>query len=199
MKEKNIFPLSGDQMIFRPEKEKFLNQKSNVIWFTGLSGSGKSTLASQLERELFEKGYLTQILDGDNIRAGINNNLTFSKKDRIENIRRVSEVSKLLINCGVICINSFITPREEMRKVARDILGKDYIEVYVNAPLEICEGRDVKGLYKKARNGEIKNFTGIDAPFEIPKNANIEIKTDQLSIKESVDKIVEFILPLITP
>lgn len=198
-KEKFIFPLDDDQMLIRPLKEKFLNQKSKVLWFTGLSGAGKSTIALALERELFQRGFLTQVLDGDNIRAGINNNLTFSKEDRLENIRRVAEVSKLFMDCGIICINSFITPREEMRNLARDVIGeKDYIEIFINASLEACERRDIKGLYKRARAGEIKNFTGIDAPFELPANADIVVDTDHLSVEESVKYILDKLLPEIS-
>ncbi len=197
--QKNIFPLKDGQILDRPAKEKFLNQQSKVLWFTGLSGAGKSTIASQLERELFQRGYLTQILDGDNIRAGINNNLTFSKDDRLENLRRVAEVSKLIMNCGIICINSFITPREEMRLLVKGIIGdKDFIEVYINASINTCEKRDIKGLYKRARAGEIKNFTGVDAPFEEPVDADIEVKTDENTIEECVQQILDYILPIVS-
>ncbi len=145
---------------------------------TGLSGSGKTTVGLNIEMELNKRGFLTQILDGDNIRSGINNNLGFSEEDRYENIRRISEVSKLFLNCGIICINSFISPTKEIRDMAKDIIGEEnFIEVYVNAPIEVCEKRDVKGLYKKARKGEIKNFTGIDSPFDCPLNPDIELKT----------------------
>jgi adenylylsulfate kinase len=170
-----------------------------VIWMTGLSGAGKTTLARNIELELSKKGFLTQVLDGDNIRTGINNNLGFTEADRYENIRRIAEVSKLFLNCGIICINSFISPTHPIRQLAKDIIGKEnFIEIYVNAPVEICEQRDVKGLYKKARAGLIKNFTGIDAPFEAPQYPDIEIRTDQLNIDESVQKILEYILPKIT-
>jgi len=196
--DNNIHPVF-DQVLLRPEKEKLLNQYSKVIWFTGLSGAGKTTVAQQIERELNKLGFLTQILDGDNIRSGINNNLGFSVKDREENIRRIAEVSKLFLNCGIICINSFISPTEDIRKIATDIIGREnFVEVFVNAPIEVCEHRDVKGLYKKARRGEIKNFTGIDSPFDIPKNPDIELKTDQLSVKQSAQKCLDFILPLIS-
>ena len=196
-KDNNIHPVF-DQILLRPEKEKLLNQHSKVIWFTGLSGAGKTTIAQQVERELNKLGFLTQILDGDNIRSGINNNLGFSVKDREENIRRIAEVSKLFLNCGIICINSFISPTEDIRKIATDIIDREnFIEVFVNAPIEVCEQRDVKGLYKKARKGEIKNFTGIDSPFDIPENPDIELKTDKLSIEQSAQKCLEYILPLI--
>jgi adenylylsulfate kinase len=195
--QKNIFPVFH-RILQREDKEKRLNQKSRVIWFTGLSGAGKTTLAKRLEDELFTKGFLVQILDGDNIRSGINNNLTFSDEDRMENIRRIAEVSKLFLNCGIIAINSFISPTREIRHLAMEIIGKeDFIEVYINAPLEVCEQRDVKGLYAKARRGEIKDFTGIGSPFEIPGGADIEIRTDLYSIDQCVEQLMEHILPKI--
>lgn len=195
--DNNIHPVF-DQILLRPEKEKLLNQHSKVIWFTGLSGAGKTTIAQQVERELNKLGFLTQILDGDNIRSGINNNLGFSVEDREENIRRIAEVSKLFLNCGIICINSFISPTEDIRKIATDIIDREnFIEVFVNAPIEVCEQRDVKGLYKKARKGELKNFTGIDSPFDVPENPDIELKTDELSVEQSSKKCLEYILPLI--
>ena len=194
---RNIHPVFN-QILNRGDKEELLNQHARVIWMTGLSGAGKTTIAQNIERELNKRGFLTQILDGDNVRSGINNNLGFSEEDRHENIRRISEVSKLFINCGIICINSFISPTNEIRQMAKDIIGKEnFIEVYVNAPIEVCEERDVKGLYKKARKGEIKNFTGIDSPFDAPENPEIELQTDKLSIEESVKKSLEVILPII--
>jgi adenylylsulfate kinase len=194
----NIFPVH-DEILGRPEKERLLNQKAKVIWLTGLSGAGKTTLAKYLEIALFDKGFLTQVLDGDNIRSGINNNLGFSDADRFENIRRISEISKLFVNCGVITINCFISPTEDIRDMARRIIGKDdFIEVYVNAPLNVCEERDVKGLYSKARRGEIKEFTGITSPFETPENIDIEIRTDLLSIEESVQQLLSLIIPRIS-
>jgi len=154
--KRNIHPVFK-QILGRSDKETLLNQHSKVIWMTGLSGAGKTTIAKSIELELNKKGFLTQILDGDNIRTGINNNLAFSQDDRYENIRRIAEVSKLFVDCGIICINSFISPTNEIREMAKDIIGKeDFIEVYINSSLEVCEQRDVKGLYKKARNGEIK-------------------------------------------
>ena len=171
------------------------NQKGKVFWLTGLSGSGKTTIALQLEKELFKLGFLVQILDGDNIRARINNNLSFSEGDRAENIRRISEVSKLFLNCGVITINCFVSPTKKMRQNAKKIIGKEnYYEIFINADLETCEKRDVKGLYKKARSGEIKNFTGIDAEYEKPNNPNLEIDTTQLSIDQSIEIILKNIL-----
>ncbi|MCL4154499.1 UNVERIFIED_CONTAM: hypothetical protein GTU68_057996 [Idotea baltica] len=168
-----------------------LKQHALVVWLVGLSGSGKSTLATSLENALHQMGYLTQILDGDNLRSGINNNLSFTEADRIENIRRAAEVSKLFANCGVITISSLISPTQEIRDMAREIIGDRYIEVYVNCPIEVCEARDVKGLYQRARKGEIKNFTGIDSPFEAPKNPDIEIRTDINTIEYCHNQLVE--------
>lgn len=194
----NIYPVF-DQIVSRSEKEKKLNQKSKVIWFTGLSGSGKTTLASALERYLFGKGFLTQILDGDNIRTGINNNLGFSPEDRIENIRRIAEISKLLIHSGVICICAFVSPTEETRKTVRDIIGDDdFLEIYVSTPIETCEYRDIKGLYKKARAGIIKEFTGVSAPFEIPQNAILSIDTSDLTVDECLKILIDKLLAEVT-
>ena len=191
----NIFPVF-DKIISKEKKEKLLNQKGKVVWLTGLSGSGKTTIALQLEKELYKLGFLVQILDGDNIRAGINNNLSFSEGDRTENIRRIAEVSKLFLNCGVITINCFVSPTKKMRQNAKKIIGKEnYYEIFINADLETCEKRDVKGLYKKARNGEIKNFTGIDSQYEKPNNPNLEVNTSQLSIDQSIEIILKNVLP----
>lgn len=193
----NIHPIFNN-ILDRNEREKFLKQKSLVIWMTGLSGSGKSTIAQHLEKKLFENRFFAQVLDGDNIRTGISGNLSFSELDRKENIRRIAEVSKLYINSGIICINSFISPTRATRKMAQEIIGQDnYFEVFINTSLETCEKRDVKGLYKKARKGEIKNFTGLDAPYEAPENPNLEIRTEDHSIEQSVQQIYESILPLI--
>ncbi len=198
MKEENrIYPIF-DKMLSRKDKESLLNQRSVMIWFTGLSGSGKSTIAIALERELQKRGLLCQILDGDNIRSGINNNLGFSAEDRKENIRRIAEVGKLFVHTGIITIAAFISPNEELREMASDIIGKDdFMEIYVSTPLEECERRDVKGLYARARKGEIKNFTGISAPFEAPKNPTISLDTSKLSLEESINKLLEIILPRI--
>jgi adenylylsulfate kinase len=196
-KQLNIFPVFH-KIIQREDKEKRLGQKAVVVWFTGLSGAGKTTIAKILEEELFARNFMVQILDGDNIRSGINNNLSFSDEDRKENIRRIAEVSKLFLNCGIIAINSFISPTHEVRQIARDIIGKEnFIEVFINAPLEVCEERDVKGLYARARKGEIKDFTGIGSPFEVPGESDLEIRTDQLSIEESVKKLMDFLMPRI--
>jgi adenylylsulfate kinase len=195
--QKNIYPVFH-KIIQREDKEKRLHQKARVIWFAGLSGAGKTTLAKRLEEELFARNFMVQILDGDNIRSGINSNLSFSEDDRRENIRRIAEVSNLFLNCGIIVINSFISPTREVRHLARDIIGKEnFIEVYINSPLSVCEKRDVKGLYARARKGEIKDFTGIGARFEVPADADLEIRTDLLSIEKSVEKLLEFLLPRI--
>lgn len=187
-----------DQLLNRADKEQLLKQQALCVWFTGLSGSGKTTIAKGVERELYQRGYLTQVLDGDNIRSGINNNLGFSEADRLENIRRIAEVTKLFVNCGVVTLNCFVSPTEDLRQLARDVIGNDdFVEVYVNAPFAVCEDRDVKGLYKKARAGEIKNFTGLDAPFEAPANATLEIRTDEMTIEKSVQAVVELLLPKI--
>jgi adenylylsulfate kinase len=195
--QENIFPVF-DQLLQQTDKETLLKQKAKVIWMTGLSGSGKTTLATGLESILHQKGFLTQVLDGDNIRTGINNNLGFSKEDREENIRRIAEVSKLLVSCGIITINCFVSPLNSNRETAREIIGNEsFVEIYINASLEECEKRDTKGLYKKARRGEIKDFTGINAPFEPPLNPFLEVRTDQLSIEESLQIILDCILPVI--
>lgn len=177
------------------QRQKLLNQKPKLIWFTGLSGSGKSTLAVQLEAELFDRGFKTYLLDGDNIRTGLNQNLTFTDADRVENIRRIGEVSKLFLDAGLVVLSAFISPFEADRRQVRNIVGHgNYMEVFVDTPLEICEQRDVKGLYKKARAGEVKNFTGIDSPYETPRNPDIIIPTDQMSLEESVEKLLEFVV-----
>jgi len=193
----NIFPVHHE-ILSREEKEKLLHQRAKVIWFTGLSGAGKTTLAKYLEEDLWKRGFLTQILDGDNVRSGINNNLGFSPDDRLENIRRIAEVSRLFLDCGIITINCFISPTEKLRDLAREIIGeKDFIEIFVNAPIGVCEERDVKGLYSRARRGEIKEFTGITAPFDAPIKFDMEIQTDLLSIEESVKKLLTLVLPSI--
>ena len=167
-----------------------------MVWFTGLSGSGKSTIAIALERELQKRGLLCRILDGDNIRSGINNNLGFSPEDRVENIRRIAEVGKLFVDTGIITIAAFISPNNELREMASRIIGKDdFIEVYVSTPIEECERRDVKGLYAKARRGEIKEFTGISAPFEAPEHPALSLDTSKLSLEESVNRLLDLILP----
>ncbi|WP_217447582.1 adenylyl-sulfate kinase [Maribellus comscasis] len=193
--EKNIYT-TFDKIKGRSAKEIYLKQQGKVIWLTGLSGSGKTTLASALEKRLFELNYFCQILDGDNVRSGINKNLKFTEEDRLENIRRIAEVSKLFMNCGIILICSFISPTNEMRHMAREIIGEDdFLEVFVNTPLEVCEQRDPKGLYKKARAGEIKNFTGISSPFELPDNPFLEVVNTSPDISETVTEMLKAIIP----
>ena len=193
----NIYPIF-DRMLTRADKEELLNQHSVMIWFTGLSGSGKSTIAIALERELQKRGLLCRILDGDNIRSGINNNLGFSEEDRVENIRRIAEIGKLFVDTGIITIAAFISPNNDIREMAANIIGKEnFLEIFVSTPIEECERRDVKGLYAKARRGEIKNFTGISAPFEAPANPALSIDTSKLSVEESVNRLLELILPKI--
>jgi adenylylsulfate kinase len=196
MDNKNIYSVFHE-ILQRKDKEALLNQKSIALWMTGLSGSGKTTIAKVIEQELHQKGFITQLLDGDNVRTGINNNLGFTAADRKENIRRIAEVNKLFINCGIITINCFVSPTIEIRETAKTIIGKDFIEVFINTPLEICEQRDTKGLYKKARKGEIDNFTGISAPYEPPANPTIEIKTAGAAAEECAKQIIDYILPLI--
>lgn len=196
--QNHIYPIF-DRMLGRKEKEELLGQRSVMIWFTGLSGSGKSTVAIALERELHRRGFLCRILDGDNIRSGINNNLGFSEADRIENIRRIAEVGKLFIDTGIITIAAFISPNNDIRKMASSIIGNDdFLEIFVNTPLEVCEERDVKGLYAKARRGEIKNFTGISAPFEAPEHPALTLDTSKLTLEESVNRLLGLILPRVT-
>ena len=192
---REIYPIF-DRMLARADKESLLRQHSVMIWFTGLSGSGKRTIAIALERELHKRGLLCRILDGDNIRAGINNNLGFSEADRVENIRRIAEVSKLFIQTGIITIAAFISPSNEIREMAASIIGKeDFLEIYVNTPIEECERRDVKGLYAKARRGEIKDFTGVSAPFEAPLHPALSLDTSVLTVEESVNRLLDLILP----
>ncbi len=193
----NLF-FSDKSPVSRTEKEVKLNQHAKALWFTGLSGSGKSTLGLALERELFSRGYHVQILDGDLVRMGINNNLTFSVIDRIENIRRIAEVTKLFIQNGIIVIDCFISPTNDIRSLAKSIIGPDdFIEIFLDISLEACEARDTKGLYAKARSGLIKEFTGIDSPFDIPAEADLSLKTGELTIDQSVEKILQIILPKI--
>ena len=190
----NIYPIY-DQMMTRAEKEELLHQQGLMVWFTGLSGSGKSTIAMGVERELHKRGILCRILDGDNIRAGINSNLGFSAEDRKENIRRIAEIGKLFVQTGVVTLACFVSPTNDVRRLARDIIGKeDFKEVYVSTPLEECERRDVKGLYARARKGEVKEFTGISAPFEVPENPTLEIDTSCLSLEESVKRVVDMVV-----
>lgn len=195
--ENHIYPIF-DKMLSRADKESLLQQHGVMVWFTGLSGSGKSTIAIALERELHKRGILCRILDGDNIRSGINNNLGFSEADRVENIRRIAEVSRLFVDTGIVTIAAFISPNNDIREMAARIIGPDdFLEVYVSTPLEECERRDVKGLYAKARKGEIKNFTGISAPFEAPLHPALTLDTSVLSLEESVNRLLALVLPKI--
>ena len=191
----NIYPI---EKMSKADKERLLGQKGLMIWFTGLSGSGKSTLAIALEKELHDRKILCTILDGDNIRSGINNNLGFTEADRVENIRRIAEVGKLFVETGVVTLAAFISPSNDIRKMAADIIGhENFFEVYVSTSLEVCEQRDVKGLYAKARQGLVKNFTGISAPFEVPENPSISIDTAAHPIEVSVKKLLDAVLPQI--
>ncbi len=180
-----------DYSVTKADRVKINAHKPCLIWFTGLSGAGKSTIANLLEQELHKKGIHTYSLDGDNLRRGLNKDLKFTKEDRFENLRRTAEVAKLFIDAGLVVIAAFITPYNKIREDIKAIVGSEfYVEVFVNTPIEVCEERDVKGLYKKARSGKIKNFTGITSPFEIPENATIEIKTTIESEHEAVNKIL---------
>ena len=191
--DNNIYPIF-DRMQTRADKEQLLGQRGIMIWFTGLSGSGKSTVARALERELQKRGLLCRILDGDNIRTGINANLGFSADDRRENIRRVAEVAKLFVDTGIITIAAFVSPTEDLRNLAQHIIGKDdFKEIFISTPIEECERRDVKGLYARARRGEVKNFTGISAPFEAPQHPALSLDTSKLSLEESVAQLLQLL------
>ena len=187
----NVIPIA--HKIKRSDRERIKNQKACVIWLTGLSGSGKSTIANELEYQLNKMNYHTYLLDGDNIRNGLNSDLGFSDKDRKENIRRISEVAKLFLDAGIITITAFISPFIEDREKAREIIGEDFIEVFVDTPIEVCIKRDPKGLYQKALNGEIKEFTGINSPYEKPKNPDIHIETAKTNISLSVALIIKYL------
>lgn len=192
-----IFPVRS--VISREERTRQMKQRPLMVWFTGLSGAGKSTLAAGLEKVLFERGFKVYHLDGDNIRNGLNKNLGFSEEDRTENIRRVGEVGALMTDAGLIVLSAFISPFQQDRNKVREIIGEDnFIEVFVDCPLNICEQRDVKGLYRKARRGELKNFTGIDSPYESPEQPDIHIFSDKESIDESIEKLLTSILPKIS-
>jgi adenylylsulfate kinase len=192
MKATNI--VWHDSKITKEDRQKLNGHKSVVLWFTGLSGAGKSTLSVEVERELHQRGIRTYILDGDNIRHGLNKNLGFSTEDRKENIRRIGEVSKLMVDAGIVTLTAFISPYREDRDMVRQLLDeKEFIEIYVKCSLEECEKRDPKGLYKKARTGEIKGFTGIDDPYEAPENPELVVETDKQSIEESVKQVITYL------
>ncbi len=197
MQNENIYPIF-DKTLQRSDKENLLQQKAKVLWLTGLSGSGKSSIAIGLEKKMHKHGFLCYVLDGDNIRAGINNNLGFSDADRTENIRRIAETAKLFLQAGVIPICSFVSPTLAIRNLAKGIIGEaDFLEIFIDTPIEICEQRDVKGLYKKARAGEIKDFTGIHQAFELPEKPALIIKTENQTLEESSEKLFQYILPQI--
>ena len=191
----NVYPIF-ERMVGRAEREQQTGHRAAVVWFTGLSGSGKSTVAVQVERRLFERGYRVQLLDGDNIRSGLNQNLGFSPEDRRENTRRIAEVAKLFVQNGTIALCSFVSPTETIRSVARDVIGADDFHlIFVDTPLSVCEARDVKGLYAKARRGDIPNFTGISAPFEHPENSFLTIQTEGRTVSQSTDAVLASLLP----
>ena len=192
MKSSNI--IYHQATVTRQRRNKLNNHRSIVLWFTGLSGSGKSTLAHSLEERLFQRGCSTFVLDGDNVRHGLNSNLDFSEAGRTENIRRISEVSKLMLEAGLIVMTAFISPFSKDRNEARKLItSDDFVEIYCKASLEKCESRDVKGLYKRARTGEIKNYTGIDSPYEVPENPELIIDTDNQNLEDSESTILEFL------
>lgn len=193
----NLYPIT-DTLLTREDRQTLTKQAAKVVWFYGISGSGKSTLASALEKQLHQRGHLSYVLDGDNIRTGLNKGLGFSDEDRNENIRRIAEVSKLFVESGVVTLNSFITPKEELRDMMREIIGKEnLLEIYVKASFEVCEERDVKGLYAKAAKGLVPQFTGKDSGFEEPKNADLVVDTASESVEASLSKIVDFVMPQI--
>ena len=190
----DIYPIHA-QMPSRAEREKKLRQRARVVWLFGLSGSGKSTLAMALEHRLFADGFVTTHLDGDNVRDGLNRGLGFSDADREENIRRVAEVSKLFVQSGVICLNSFITPRESLRQLARNILGaENLLEIYVECSFETCRKRDVKGLYKKAEKGDVPNFTGKESAFEPPARPHLVLNTEITPLEDSLETLYSFVI-----
>ena len=191
MKSSNVTWHHGD--ISKKDRSKLLGFENKVLWFTGLSGSGKSTLAREVEKNLFEKSILSYVLDGDNVRHGLNSDLGFSPKDRQENIRRISEVTNLFYDSGLFVLVCFISPYRKDRNYARELIGKDFIEIFVKCSVKECEKRDPKGLYKKARQGVIKDFTGISAPYEKPENPELIVNTEKLSIKKSTEKIMNFL------
>jgi adenylylsulfate kinase len=199
-----LYPLSRFYIFAAPmknisktERNALKGHKGLAVWLTGLSGAGKSTIAVELEHQLFAKKIHTYVLDGDVLRTGLNKDLSFTEEARKENIRRTGEVAKLFVDSGTMVIAAFISPFASDRKIVRELLGKEFVEVFVNCPLEVCEQRDVKGLYKKARTGELKNFTGIDSPYEPPQNAELTLNTDVQNVQQCVEQIIEFVMPKI--
>jgi adenylylsulfate kinase len=189
----HIHPI--ETKITHQDRLRLLGQNSFLVWFTGLSGSGKSTLANNVDFLLHSRGVKTYLLDGDNIRNGLNKNLGFTEDDRKENLRRIGEVAKLMVDAGLVVLSSFISPYEKDRQQIKEIIGEDrFVEIFVDCPLEVCEQRDVKGLYNKARKGEIKNFTGIDSPYEVPLQPDLVVKTDVESLEDSTEKILQLIV-----
>ena len=194
----NLFS-SNHELISKAEKEKLLKQKGICLWLTGLSGSGKTSIAKTVSKKLHIEGFITKVLDGDNIRLGVNRNLTFSDEDRMENIRRTAEISKLFVDCGIITICCLVSPKKNMRTLAKKIIGKEnFNEIFIDTSLEECEIRDTKGLYKRARNGELLNFTGISSTYEKPVNTSLNIPTNKKNIEESSEILYNFVLPLIS-
>jgi adenylylsulfate kinase len=197
MKEK-LYIIDHNYQVGRADREKINGHKAICLWFVGLSGSGKSTLANYVEQELFNRGMKTFSLDGDNIRKGLNSDLTFTETDRIENLRRIGEVAKLMCDAGMIVTAAFVSPFKKDRQLLRNLMGGSFFEIFVNTPIEVCEQRDVKGLYQKARNGEISNFTGISSPFEAPENPDLLINTVNQTIEQSASLILDYVLPKLT-
>jgi adenylyl-sulfate kinase len=192
----HLFPVYS--LVPAEERRQRLKQRPLLIWFTGLSGSGKSTLAVQLERKLFDYGLTPYLLDGDALRSGLNRDLDFSIQGRRENIRRTGEVCRLLLDAGLVVITAFISPfREDRQRVRQTVGAERYVEIFTDAPLHVCEQRDVKGLYQKARAGALKDFTGISAPYEVPEHPDLTLHTDAEPVEESVQKLLAFILPRI--
>ena len=195
--EEKLHIIAHDFKIGREEREIRNGHRSACLWFTGLSGSGKSTVANVVEQELYNAGLRTYILDGDNIRKGLNKDLSFTEESRIENIRRIGEVAKLMTDAGIIVLAAFVSPFLKDRQLLRDLMGDSFVEIFVDAPIEVCESRDVKGLYKKARAGEISNFTGISSPFERPEHPDVHIHTDKQDLSDSAKSVLDTVLPKI--
>tara|TARA_B110001450_G_scaffold78574_1_gene74628 strand:+ start:177 stop:776 length:600 start_codon:yes stop_codon:yes gene_type:complete len=193
----NLFS-TNDELISKAEKEKLLKQKGICLWLTGLSGSGKTSIAKAVAKKLHIEGFITKVLDGDNIRLGVNNNLTFSEEDRMENIRRTAEISKLFVDCGIVTICCLVSPKRNMRERAKEIIGdENFHEIFIATSLEDCEIRDTKGLYKKARSGEVLNFTGVSSPYETPIKPRLKIPTKEKNIEESSEILYKFVSSLI--